>query len=60
MADGEPGLGKSVGFNWVVGKLGVHVLELGMRNGSVLAERALGYRLCEFLFLGYCSAIVAM
>lgn len=24
-----------------------------MRNGSVLAERVLGYRMCEFLFFGF-------
>lgn len=42
MADGELGLGKSAGFNWVVGELGVYVWEFGMRNGPVLEERVLG------------------
>lgn len=36
-----------------VREFGVHVLELGMRNGSVLAERVLGYRMREFLFFGF-------
>lgn len=41
MADGELGLGKSAGFNWVE-EFGVHVWEFGLRNGPVLAERVLG------------------
>lgn len=61
MGDGEPGLGKSAGFNWAVEEFGS--LCFGVGNAKWPGIGGAGVRIKDVsivVILGHCSATVAM